>query len=56
MEPEIVFAVMGAIVGVTIGQLKSEIIADRFSKLMGKRFSKAAEILNRSKSNDETFH
>ena len=56
METEIVFAVMGAIAGVTIGQLKSEIIADRLSKLLGKRFRKAAEVLNRSKSNDETFH
>ena len=56
MEPEIVFAVLGAIVGVTIGQLKSEVIADHFSKPLGKGFRKAVEILNRSKSYDKTFH
>jgi len=56
MESEIVFAVLGAIVGVTIGQLKSEIIADRFSKPLGKRFRKVIEILNRSKFQDKTFH
>lgn len=56
MEPEIVFAVLGAIVGVTIGQMKSEIITDRFSKPLGKRFRKVVEILNRTRSHDKTFH
>ena len=53
MEPDIVLAVMGAIVGVTIGQLKSQIIVDRFSKLLGNQFRKASELLNRSKSHDK---
>ena len=55
MEAEIVFAVLGAIVGVTVGQMKSEIIVDRFSKPLGKGVRKAVEILNSSKSHDKTL-
>ena len=56
MESEIVFAVVGAIIGVTIGQINSETIAIRFSKFLRNRFRKAIGILNPSKSHDKTSH
>lgn len=54
MEIEIVFAVMGAMIGATIGQLNGDWITNNFLRYYRDRFQKIIGAFDRSDSGDNS--
>ena len=54
MEPHIVMAVMGALIGATIGQLKSKTITQDLPRYLRDRLQKLLASFDRSAVSDKT--
>ena len=52
MEVDVVFAILGGIIGVTIGQFKGEMIMSRLSRQFGKRYQKVFGLFASSRPTD----
>ena len=52
MEVDFVFAILGGIIGATIGQFKGDTITSRLSRYFGKRYQKVFGLFTSSRPTD----
>ena len=52
MEGDVVFAILGGIIGATIGQFKADMITSRLSRQFGKRYQKVFGLFASSRPTD----